>query len=714
MKTYCHAPWVPEALEPILDVAYNFAWANDPESRAMFEGLNPGLWRMVGANPVLLLRRLTRGELERRAADSETVGRVHRAAERLKRSIAARGGRALPVRHGEASLDIDHEPVAAYFSAEFGMHESLPVYSGGLGILAGDHLRSASDLGLPFVGIGLLYRFGYFHQRFSLDDWQLEEFEPGGFFNMPLRLVTHDDGSPLSILLDLPDRELRARVWRADVGRNPLFLLDSYIRENQPADREVTARLYDSDRKIRLEQELLLGIGGVKLLEALDITPRRFHMNEGHSAFLVLQRAAKLIEADDISFDEARLAMRPSNVFTTHTPVPAGHEVFDRELLEPLISPRLDRLRLSADEFFALGRREGAADDGRFEMTALAVRFSEHINGVSRRHGEVAREQNRAFFGDVAVSDVPIGHVTNGIHAGFWVGEEMREVFDRHLGAGWPDHVAADARWSSFENASLSELWQARCRQRARLVEFIQVRAQDQLITRNADRETIRRKVTGLDPRVLTLGFARRFATYKRATLLLSDPDRLARILTSPERPVQIVIAGKAHPADDAGKGLLQQVIGATLEERFHGRLVVLEDYDISVGRELVQGCDVWVNTPRPPQEASGTSGMKSCANGGLTLSTYDGWWIEAASPEIGWTIGDGDDGRPADEIDAADAKQLLDFIEFEIVPEFYDRAEDGEPKRWLEKVRRSVRQTVPFFNTSRMVRDYAENYYLS
>lgn len=714
MKAYCHAPWVPDELLPILDVAYNFWWTSDPQAQWLFRRLSPGLWRMVDHNPILLLRTLTREELTFRARNTEIVRAATEIRDRMIAEFNSAGRSKWPeTRSGLNDFVIERNPLAAYFSAEFGLHESLPIYSGGLGILAGDHMRSTNDLGLPFVGVGLLYRHGYFHQRASLDDWQIEETESLGFHSRPLKLIVHDDGSPLLIRLQLPGRELKAQVWLAQIGRTSLLLLDSYFKDNLVEDREVTSRLYDSTREIRLKQEILLGVGGTRALEALHVTPRRYHMNEGHSAFLVLERAAQMIRTKDVGFEEAREITRQSNVFTTHTPVAAGHEVFKRALMEPYFEVQIPKLKLTTEDFFALGRRPDSPHDDEFEMTSLAIRFSDSVNAVSKRHGEVSRRQWRCMWPDRDENEVPIDHVTNGVHTPTWIGPEMRGLFDTGLGANWLKQSHERGLWDRLATISDADLWRAHMLQKRRLIDFVQRRLQDQLIGQNVAPKVISSRLNSFSADVLTIGFARRFATYKRADLLLRDVDRLVAIITNADRPIQVFFAGKAHPADDGGKRLLQLVARASADPKFSGRVALIEDYDTDVARDLVQGVDIWLNTPRPPQEASGTSGMKACPNGALTVSTYDGWWIEAADGRNGWTIGDDSTPESEEVRDERDAKHLLDILEHEAAPLYYERDQNGLPTRWLERMRASIGTVTPFFNTSRMVREYADKYYL-
>ncbi len=710
MKVYCDAPRVPEALQPLLDLAYNFWWTRVPEAVQLFESMCPPLWRRVQGNAVRFLRMIGDEALVRQGQDSAFLHRMQGVHNRFTAEV---GDGECRIRRGVLEMPVELHPLAAYFSAEFGLHESLPIYSGGLGILAGDHVKATSDLQIPFVGVGLLYRQGYFRQRLNLEGWQYELYEDLSFHDLALREVLKDDETPLLVTIHLPDRDVKARVWLAMVGRSALLLLDSYVIDNWREDRLITNRLYDSDRKIRLLQEILLGVGGVRALEALNITPRRFHMNEGHSAFLVLERAAQLIRQKDITFEEARSLTRSSNVFTTHTPVAAGHEVFEREIMEPMFRPQLERLKLDADEFFALGHRDGNSSSSVFEMTALAIHFSDRINGVSRLHGEVARKQWAFMWPDRPVSDVPIGHVTNGIDLPTWIGPAMRELFRRHLAPDWENRLLDEELWSRVDSIPDAALWEALGVQRAQLVRSARRRCADQLRGRNVDTQLLNALLAEPHEDSLTIGFARRFATYKRATLIFRDVERLARLFANRERPIQIIYAGKAHPADEGGKRLIQEIVRLAEKDPFRGRVLFIENYDMGIARELVQGADVWLNTPRPPKEASGTSGMKACPNGGLTLSTRDGWWVEGATQSNGWTIGDGRfEGRSEEELDAFEAESLMSLLENEVIPLFFDRDARGFPVRWLARVRESIRTITPFFNTARMVREYAETYY--
>ncbi|MFQ5859613.1 MAG: alpha-glucan family phosphorylase, partial [Anaerolineae bacterium] len=604
-------------------------------------------------------------------------------------------------------------PLIAYFSAEFGLTECLSIFAGGLGVLAGDHLKSASDLGVPLVGVGLLYQQGYFRQYLNEAGWQQESFENNDFHNLPLTLERQPDGTPLTVELSYPGRQVIAQVWQVQVGRVSLYLLDTNIPANRPADQDITDQLYGGDVEMRIQQEILLGIGGYRALEALGVRPTVYHMNEGHAAFLALEHVHRLMETHDLSFAEAREAASAALVFTTHTPVPAGHDRFSLTLIGRYFSDVTRGLGLSQREFMALGRQSPNDDKEPFGMTVLALRMVAYSNGVSRLHGRVSRRMWQGLWSAVPQDEIPIGHVTNGVHFRSWISHEMNQLYDRYLGPRWREEPADRAVWQRAESMPAEELWRTHERRRERLVAFARRRLRAQLERRGASQQEIRMADEVMDPETLTIGFARRFAAYKRATLLLRDPERLARILNDSDRPVQIVFAGKAHPRDDAGKGLIRQVVGSARREAFRRRLVFLEDYDMAVARYLVQGVDLWLNTPRRPNEASGTSGMKAAANGALNLSTLDGWWDEAYRPEVGWAIGRRETYGDPDVQDQVEAEALYNLLERDIVPCFYDRGADGLPRRWITRMKASISNLCHFFNTHRMVREYTECFYL-
>jgi starch phosphorylase len=671
---------LPPRLAPLGELAAN-AWTSwNGDARALFARLDRAAWKACEQSPARLLSELGADRLERAAADEPLVAELHRVHARFRREIDDPGWFA----RDAASADM----LVAYFSCEYGLDASLPLYSGGLGVLSGDHLKSASELGVPLVAVGLLYREGYFRQGLDAEGWQTESYPLNDPARMGMLLERDDHGAPLEIAVELDGEEVRARIWCLPVGRVPLFLLDSDVPGNSPEARAITGRLYGGDREMRIRQEILLGVGGARALELLDLEPTVFHINEGHSAFLAVERLRARIAAGE-PLTDALDAVRDSTVFTTHTPVPAGNEVFDPELVLRYVRPHALAIGLGDRELLGLGRI--GIDDPGFGMTVLALRTARFANGVSELHGEVSRDMWKALWPDRPVDRVPIGAVTNGVHARTWLGPEMARLLATY--GIRPAAPSGEDRWERAAMISDVELWGAHRAQKASLAAFA------------AERGTPRR----LDPEVLTIGFSRRFATYKRADLLLRDPARLAALVGDADRPVQFVFAGKAHPADEGGKRLIQLVLAAS--RRMGGRLVFLEDYEMDLARHLVQGVDVWLNTPRRPQEASGTSGMKAGMNGVLNLSILDGWWPEAHDGTCGWAIASAD-GRGGDD-DELDSETLYGILENEVVPTFYDRDADGRPAAWLELMRRSIAVVGGMFSSHRMVQDYVERSYL-
>jgi len=579
----------------------------------------------------------------------------------------------------------------AYFSMEFGLHEALPIYSGGLGILAGDHLKSASDLGIPLVGVGLLYRDGYFQQRLATDGWQLEDYPALDFFQAPLHQEFGPDGKQPTIEVQIGTRTVKAQVWRAQVGRVPLYLLDADMAENSPDDRALTSRLYAGDEEMRIRQEVLLGIGGIRALDAINKRPTVCHMNEGHAAFLAVERIRQVMTEHKLDFGEAREAVMTSNVFTTHTPVPAGIDHFPRALLEKYIEPYVRTLNLSMDEFEALGKIQADNSAEKFSMAVLALRLAGAANGVSALHGHVSRKMWHNVWPGAPKEEVPIASVTNGIHTETWIAPEMAHLLDSYLGTGRADSVDNPNTWERVDDIPDVELWRVHERRRLALVAFARRRLRDQLRRRAAPPAEIKAAEECLDPEALTIGFARRFAPYKRGDLIFRDPTRLLKILGSTDRPVQIVFSGKAHPRDDNGKEIIKNILNYVNRPEFRRRIVFIENYDMTVGRMLVQGVDVWLNNPIKPREASGTSGMKVCPNGGLNFSVLDGWWPEAYDGENGWAI----DEPPYDDPGFRDhitSETIYDMLEKEIVPLFYDRGADQLPRRWISRMKNSMR----------------------
>ncbi len=712
--TFTVIPRLPASLERLRELAHNIRWAWNHDTIALFRRLDSDLWETSGHNPVRMLGTVDQKRLEESAADESFMAHFERVLEDFDAYLKNESNWFRKT-HSEAG-----NALVAYFSAEFGLTECLSIFAGGLGILAGDHLKSASDLGIPLVGVGLLYQQGYFRQYLNAAGWQQEDYEDNDFHTIPTALVRKPDGSPLTIEIAYPDGKVVAQIWRIVAGRVSLYLLDTNLPLNaRSEDRDITDQLYGGNLNNRIRQEILLGIGGCRALEALNIHPTAYHMNEGHSAFLSLELTRRLMEKHSISFAEARQLASAALVFTTHTPVAAGHDYFSPELMDRHFSDYITRLRISRSEFLALGRLNPANETEDFCMTILALRMAAFSNGVSRLHGQVSRRLWRDIWPNVPDVEVPILHVTNAVHFQSWISQEMNQLYERYLGPSWREQPAEQSVWRRVESMAAEELWHTHERRRERLVSFARKRLRDQLQRRSASQSDIEAAEDALDPETLTIGFARRFATYKRGTLLLRDKNRLANLLNDPKRPVQIIYAGKAHPRDDAGKELIQQIASLAREPRFRRRMVFLEDYDLSVARYLVQGVDVWLNTPLRPNEASGTSGMKALANGVLNLSTLDGWWDEAylaGSKDgslIGWAIGKGESYADRNYQDQVEMEALYDILERDVIPAFYERRADGLPRRWISHMKASIAHLCPTFNTNRMLREYTERFYL-
>jgi glycogen phosphorylase len=715
--TFRVIPSLPGKLERLRDLAHNLWWAWNHEAIDLFRRLDRDLWESTRHNPVLMLGTIRQERLEQAAEDDGFMShfdRVYREFERYLKSKSTWYHRSYG-QAGEAQSAAEPGPRIAYFSAEFGLTESLSIYAGGLGILAGDHLKSASDLGLPLVGVGLLYQQGYFRQYLNPDGWQQERYPDNDFYNLPLTLERQVSGAPLLVEVEYPGRVVKAQVWRTDVGRAPLYLLDVNIDTNRPEDRDVTDQLYGGDDDVRIRQEILLGIGGIRALEALGLRPDVCHMNEGHSAFLALERIRLLMEEHKLTFAEAREAAASGNVFTTHTPVAAGIDWFAPDLVDRYFSQYYPRLGLQRHEFLGLGRTNPNDPNGYFCMAILAIRLANRTNGVSQLHARVSREMWRDVWPQVPANEVPIIGITNGIHPRSWISHDMADLYDRYLGPRWIERPADPSVWEEVMRIPDEELWRTHERRRERLVAWARKRLRTQLEQRGSVPAEVRQAEEVLDPEALTIGFARRFATYKRGTLLFRDVERLARIMGNKDRPVQFIFAGKAHPKDNPGKELIRQIIHHARRPDFRNRMVFIEDYDMVVSRYLVQGVDVWLNTPRRPHEASGTSGMKATANGALNLSVLDGWWAEGYTPETGWAIGHGEEysNDQADYQDQVEANALYDLLEGEIIPLFYERGRDGLPRGWLARMKAAMRGHAGVFNTNRMVREYTEECYL-
>jgi starch phosphorylase len=687
---------VPQPLAPLARLAFDYRWSWTPGGPELFAAIDADRWERCGENPVRLVGEVAPEALERAASDRALLERIAAVDAEM------RADRERPV--AEAPATPEH-PVA-YFCAEFGVHRSLPIYSGGLGALAGDILKEASDRALPLVAIGLMYRHGYFRQRIDSGGWQHEYWVDTDPERLPAALVTGDDGEPLTVTVPVRGMQVTAQVWRVDVGRVPLYLLDAERPENDLAARWITSRLYIGEPDARLAQYILLGVGGVRALAAMGIDPGILHLNEGHAAFISLEaaRARGGALADGIA------AARTKTVFTTHTPVPAGNDTYPAEQVLEALTGLTDELRADPAEIISLGRTRPEDEGEPFGVSQFALRTSRAANGVSRRHGEVARGMWRDLWPDRDVADVPIGHVTNGVHVPTWLGGPMRELLDRHLGAGWLDRAADPATWQGVDGISDEELWSVRCRQRAELVEYVRSKSVLDRLGRDEPRSYVEAAAGAFDPDTLTIGFARRLATYKRLHLLVQDSDR-ALALLSDGRPVQLVLAGKAHPRDDGGKRMVQHLFSFKWAPEIGGRVVYLDDYDLSSAARMVRGCDVWLNLPRPPLEASGTSGMKSAVNGGIQLSVLDGWWAEGYDGENGWALpGEEDPDHGAQ--DRRDGTELHRLLEEEVARDFYARDASGLPRAWLARLRASLKTNGPAFSATRMMRDYVEQLY--
>lgn len=706
-------PELPAALDGLRTAAYNLRWAWNHDAIALFRKLDSQLWTQTHHNPVQMLGSISPQRLENAANDEEFLAHLDRVLKSNDAYMKAAEEKRTWFQQNYA--DKSGSVTIGYFSMEFGISECLPIYSGGLGILAGDHLKSASDLDLPLIAVGLLYQQGYFRQSLNSEGWQQERYPDNDFYNMPLTPVNGEDGLPLTIGVEFPGRTVYAQIWKVQVGRIPLYLMDTNIPQNSPADQNITDQLYGGDTEMRLKQELILGIGGLRALTALGITPTVCHMNEGHSAFLALERTRMLMQEQGLTYRQAQELVAAGNLFTTHTPVPAGFDVFSTELLKTYFAAYATQLGLTFEEFLGLGRVNRTDSAEQFNMAVLALRHAHSCNGVSALHGDVTRKMAQAGYPGFPKDEVPVGHVTNGIHTCSFLSEPMKELLDQFLGSHWDETPWDKTMWAKVDDIPDDELWKIREASRARTIDYARMRLKQQYENRGMSDHEIRQTRDVLDPHALTIGFARRFATYKRATLLLSDEERLLRMLNHPERPVQFLLAGKAHPRDDGGKELIQRIARFARRPEARKRIIFIEDYDMSVARHLVQGVDVWLNNPRRPMEASGTSGMKVLANGGLNCSILDGWWAEAydADAEAGWAIGKGEDYNDPGYQDYVEAGALYSLLEEDIIPLFYNRNTDGLPRNWIKHIKNSMRTHTPVYNTHRMVREYAETFYL-
>ncbi len=699
--------FVVPAKQRLWTLARNLWWSWDYDTCNLFRDLDPVRWRQLDHNPIALLAEMPLARLEERIDQLSLHNRIHYAYRRLHEYLNDQQT------WGASHASLLRSRPVAYFSAEFGLHESLPIYSGGLGLLAGDHLKSASDLDIPLIGIGLYYDQGYFRQRMDSAGWQQEEYLDVVHEQLPIEPALTSAGQQLTIHIETRSSAILARVWRVAVGRRTLLLLDSDVEGNRPEDRELTARLYGGDHRVRVRQELLLGVGGVRALRALGIDPGVLHLNEGHSAFAVLEEIRWQMEGDGVDFEEAMRRVARKTSFTTHTPVPAGHDRFSPELIEEHLGPLREAIGISEHHLLALGRVDPDRHDEPFCMTVLALKVSRLANAVSSLHGEVSRAMWTSLWPERHEEAIPIGHITNGVHVPTWLAPQMHGIYERYLGTDWPKRSSSAEAWRKIEQVNDGELWEAHLALKARLIDFVRRRAVQQARRNSEPEETVESLRRVLSADCLTIGFARRFATYKRADLLLRNIERLARLINDPQRPIQLVFAGKAHPLDAPGKQVLQRIQSLAAESRFAGKIVFVEDYDINVGRHFVQGVDVWLNNPRRPLEASGTSGQKVVLNGGLNLSVLDGWWAEAYQGDNGFAIGRGQTHRVLDIHDGRDAEGLYQALEQEVVPLYYDRDRDGLPRGWIARMKRAIRTLGWRFNADRMVKDYVEKCYI-
>ncbi|HLK15174.1 MAG TPA: alpha-glucan family phosphorylase, partial [Fimbriimonadaceae bacterium] len=697
----------PESLSALRVLASNYRFSWNHEVRELFRMVDKEIWEEVNHNPIALLLNLPPDRAAKLSANQHFMARLAACAKDLETYLSESTwfDQTFPGAREHTSI--------AYFCAEFGLSEGLPIYSGGLGVLAGDHLKAASDLGLPLVGVGLLYSRGYFRQRLNHDGWQQEVYPQYDYYSFPLDLMRDERDEPLRVEVEFPDRIVTCQIWKAAVGRITMYLLDSNVLENAPNDQSITDTLYGGDEEIRVRQEMILGIGGMKALRAVGINPTVCHMNEGHAAFLSIERIRQFMADHGVDFKTARQVVVAGNVFTTHTPVPAGFDLFSPELLERYMGKSVAAAGLDFPSFLELGRIDPENTGEAFNMAVLAMENANFVNGVSKLHAKVTRSMFSDRWPSYPEDEVPVEAVTNGIHTMTWVSKRMAALFDEYLGKAWRTEGGEPAAWAGIENIPDEDLWAVREDERGDLIRFIRKRVQHDQERLNVAKPDFNTIGAILDPRVLTIGFARRFATYKRASLMLTDRVRLKNILFHPERPVQIVIAGKAHPRDDAGKHIIQDLVNFIRTEAAQARIAFVEDYDIEVARHLVQGVDVWLNNPRRPMEASGTSGMKVVPNGGLNCSVLDGWWDEGYDPSFGFAIGEPIEMTDAGHQDWLDSRSLYAIIEREIAPKFYHRVDNGLPTSWIAMMKASMKRLAPQFSTLRMVREYAERAYM-
>ncbi|BAY18127.1 putative alpha-glucan phosphorylase [Nostoc sp. HK-01] len=705
---------MPFPLKRLADLAYNYWWSWSSDRISLFQTIDPQEWERCGHNPVAILESASYERLTQLAEDPLYLKQISALVQEFDQYMAQKDtwvSRVAP--------QVSAEHPIAYFCAEFGIHESLPVYSGGLGILAGDHLKSSSDLGVPLIGVGLLYRQGYFRQRLNRNGWQEDYYLDNPFHKMPLELIKNAQGEALTIQIEIRQRQVKVQIWQVQVGRVTLYLLDSDRQDNDPIDRWLTGHLYGGNLETRIAQEVVLGIGGVRALTALGIKPSVHHLNEGHAAFCTLEIARQEIESTGKSFYDIEASVKKSCVFTTHTPVPAGHDVFSPDLIDSYFAQYWPQLRLSREQFLALGARRLGDPWEPFGMTVLALRMCRACNGVSELHGKVSRKMWTVLYPQHTEDTVPIGYITNGVHAPTWTAPLLADLYDQYLGKDWKTHAIDPQMWAKVDDIPDAELWTRHQILKERLIAYTRYKVKKSREQRGEDHQSIQAVDNLLDPNILTIGFARRFSPYKRGDLILRDAERAVKIFGNAQRPVQIIFAGKAHPADEEGKRIIQRLMEWCHNSGIIHRVAFIEDYDIYTGQKLVQGVDVWLNNPRRPLEASGTSGQKVCFNGGLNCSVLDGWWCEgyltgADGKGInGWAIGE--DAHTSDQElqDRIDSQSLYQLLESEIVPLYYDQDAQGIPHRWIQMMKTSIKTNAPLFNTDRMIADYVSQVYV-
>ncbi len=698
---YTVNPNLPEPLAPLSELARNLWLSWNFDAVSLFIRLDYDAWLASRQNPVRTLGMVPQERLEELAEDDSYLSALQNVYDKFRKYLSSETWYSGPA-----------EEVVAYFSMEYGLDVSLPIYSGGLGVLSGDHLKTASDLGLPLVAVGLLYRQGYFQQYLNADGYQQESYPENDWYNMPVRRCRTKDGGDVKITVKMADAMVTARVWEVKIGRVSLYLLDTNIDENDDEHKEITGSLYGGNRENRIRQEMLLGIGGIRALRACGYNPAVAHMNEGHSAFLGLERVREFVQNDGLSTGEAIQAVWPTSIFTTHTPVPAGNERFDVQMMQKYFHSLTEGTGLEWHDFMALGRENPEDVEEHFCMTVLAIKLSAYNNGVSKLHGDISREMWKSIWPGLPEEEIPIGSITNGVHARTFESHDMVDLLDRYFGPRFYDEPTHLDIWDRMDRISDEELWRVHERRKSRLVAFVRDRLRRHLKSRGITGNQLAHANEVLSPTALTISFARRFATYKRATLLFRDPDRLRRLLTDPERPIQLIFSGKAHPHDVPGKNLIRDIVKFASQPELRSKIVFLENYDMTTAKYLVSGSDLWLNTPRRPLEASGTSGMKAAVNGVLNCSTLDGWWAEAYDPSIGWAIGNGEEYEDTQLQDEIESKALYDLLEREIIPTFFNRGQDGLPRTWISMMKRSMRSIGKQFASHRMLMEYHEQFY--